>query len=227
KLVGLDDAVLDFEGSAYFNHDTVATEEVVNEELDAKRIEIPIIINNQVFTNRKINYTYERLDIPFERETADETISNIEEKGGEAYLDTVKGNSAKTFSYTDKEVYNRMVNSYAGIDVSTGDTYSENYIRDTELSFQYRASPLLYQQVQSPYADKWQYAYELEVIPGPGRDWFREPNVVEVNEYGALPTFYPYFVGFYDPGKLDISMDPLTELPMETYRPSTAELVVD
>lgn len=32
---------------------------------------------------------------------------------------------------------------------------------------------------------------------------------------------------FYNPEKLDIAMDPLNELPMETYRPAGAELVLD
>lgn len=46
-----------------------------------------------------------------------------------------------------------------------------------------------------------------------------------------IPIVHPYLtfkvVGLYDPNKINVSKDPLNELPMETYRPSSADLVLD
>ncbi|MER2125354.1 MAG: FtsX-like permease family protein, partial [Exiguobacterium indicum] len=48
---------------------------------------------------------------------------------------------------------------------------------------------------------------------------------------GMLPYVVPYFsmniIGQYDADNIQVSKDPLNQLPMETYRPSTADLVLD
>ena len=46
-------------------------------------------------------------------------------------------------------------------------------------------------------------------------------------EFLDLPRIKPSWIGFYDAGNLAISKDPASELPMETYRPATAEFVMD
>jgi len=56
---------------------------------------------------------------------------------------------------------------------------------------------------------------ELSLMPGP---W--------VDEYD-VPRLYCRVVGLYNVDRLDIGRDPLTELPLETYRPAEALLVRD
>ncbi len=47
------------------------------------------------------------------------------------------------------------------------------------------------------------------------------------NDVYYSPGFSMNVIGLYDPNKIRVSKDPLNELPMETYRPSSADLVLD
>src|SRR5699024_7232574 len=98
----------------------------------------------------------------------------------------------------------------------------------------FKPSPLGYNLTSSPFSERWPYAYQ--VTPHQNGDdtvgnyanieTYREPSLT-ADEFTAYPRIEPDWVGFYDPGKLDISKDPKNELPVETYRPATAELVMD
>ncbi len=54
---------------------------------------------------------------------------------------------------------------------------------------------------------------------------------VKKPEPGLVDVIFPFLqfkvVGLYDPNNIKVSKDPLNELPMETYRPSSADLVLD
>ncbi|MBO0602440.1 FtsX-like permease family protein [Sporosarcina sp. E16_3] len=57
-------------------------------------------------------------------------------------------------------------------------------------------------------------------------DTYRKPQITE-ESMASNPRLSPYFIGLYDPSKLNISKDPLNELPMETYSIPTATHVLN
>src|SRR5699024_3679146 len=91
-----------------------------------------------------------------------------------------------------------------------------------------------YNPAASPFTDRWPYAYQVEPHENGedvaavyrNQETYRKPDQIE-KEFVDIPRIVPDWVGFYDPSKLDISKDPKNELPMETYRPATAEMVLN
>ena len=98
----------------------------------------------------------------------------------------------------------------------------------------FKPSPLEYREISSPYAERWPYSYQVVPVQngndtvGVYRDKqsFREPKLM-AEEFVDFPRIKPSWIGFYDTSKLTISKDPTSELPMETYRPASAEYVMD
>ncbi|CAM3114461.1 ABC transporter permease [Filibacter tadaridae] len=230
KLVGLDQAIVDNGPGRYFTGEDVSMNEVLDEETDLNMSHIPVIINNQSFTDIAINYTIERLDLPFDGEVASETLKMLEDNGGQTYLDTLEAVDQQNYTYTDQEIYSRMVNSISGSDTGTGEPFLEDYLYDRFAHLSSRPSPLQYEDVLSPFSERWPYAYELQTfeIPDfPQDKSFRVYNSYGFSNGGGYPRVQPEWIGFYDANQLAISKDPTNELPMETYRPASAELVVD
>ena len=230
KLIGLDRAIVDNGKSRYFNNKDTSMNSPMDDDGKVNRSHIPVIISNQSFTDIAINYTIERLDLPFDGEVASETLQMLEVSGGEVYLDTLEAVNQQNYTYTDKEIYSRIVNSISGSDAETGTPYLEDYLQHREVILASRPSPLQYEDVLSPFLEKWPYAYELQTfgIPHePQYKSFREYNSYGFSNGGEYPRVQPEWIGFYDANQLAISKDPTNELPMETYRPATAELVVD
>lgn len=240
KLVGLDESIIELGGGRYFTSEDHSTNELLGDEGQADEDKIvettlPVIISNFAFTDKTTNITIERLDLPINREIANDVIDEIEENGGSDYLDTVEGKIIQKFSYTDEESFTNLINSISGVDIETGEDFPENHLNlnlysegrgDTHLL--HRPSPLQYQVATSPFPDRWPFAYQIETYTHAGTDFsmeqFRPMNTFEMDK---LPRIKPKWIGFYDPLQLTISKDPTNELPMETYRPATAELVLD
>lgn len=230
KLVGLEQAIIDKGPSRYFTNKDTSINRLLGEESEVSLSDIPVIINRQSFTNTDIHYTIERLDLSFDQEVADETLKMLEDSGGKKYLDTLKAIERQDYTYSDQEIYSRVVNSISGSDAETGTPYGENHLVDYEVMLSERPSPLLYEDVSSPFPERWPYAYEIQThqVPDfPESRSFRPYNSFGFINGGEFPRINPKWIGFYDVSKLEVSMDPTNELPMETYRPATAELVVD
>ncbi|WAA12522.1 ABC transporter permease [Fervidibacillus halotolerans] len=237
KLVGLDQAMLSIGTSRYLTDDDISENILLNVEAsetgepEIYSSSIPVIVSSQTYTNYLANYKIEKLDLPFDDiETARETLAMVEEKGGEKYLNNVKGKIVQTFSYRDKEIYARLVNSLSGYDIETGEPYTENHLGYIDIPLLHKPSGLSYKAVTSPFPENWPYAYELEkVVYNQERniEGFREQIDYDRQDDGQPIKIQPNWIGIYDPSKLNISKDPLSELPMETYRPATAELVID
>lgn len=236
KLVGLDQAVIQNESSGRYLTNEDKGVKNIDEEYETEIIDIPVIINHQSFTNTDIHYTIERLDLPFEADEVIETMDMLEDKGGKAYLDTLKGKEPLNYSYTDQEIYSRIMTSVAGSDPETGapidrgDSIIQYDVMDRQLSLGSRPSPLQYKDIASPYPERWPYAYEIQRHQSsflPELTQFRADNLSKFANGEAFIQINPQWVGFYDTSQLAISQDPTNELPMETYRPASAELVVD
>src|SRR5699024_4346643 len=107
KLIDLDDAIMSEEGSRYCNEsDSVSNEEVSPDSDEGPAqytAEFPVTINNQTNADQSLNWQIERLDIPYDMDTADEKLDELEKKGGEEYLDTLKGTPIKKFHFDEQE----------------------------------------------------------------------------------------------------------------------------
>ncbi|HEY4601313.1 MAG TPA: ABC transporter permease, partial [Cerasibacillus sp.] len=235
KLVGLDKAIIDIGNGRYFNKDDKVHIEKIPES-DIPLIDMPIIISNRAYSNHKLTVTFEKLDIPFEQKTAEETLDSIMKKGGETYLDKLPGGNTKTYSFTSKDMFKKIGSSMAGFDIDSGKSVSRTLYLDKPDGFQHvdleRPSALQYTNKQSPYSERWPFAYQLKKIEyddaGYTKESFREMKVYEFNlDQDSWPYVRHRWIGFYDPTKLNISRDPTNELPMETYRPASTELVLD
>ncbi|WP_217589681.1 ABC transporter permease [Lentibacillus saliphilus] len=251
KLVGLDKSILPFESSRYLSEEDETNQRPVYEADDIddaampKNTSFPAIINSQSYADKRVNYKIERLDIPFEHDKAKETLDMMAEKGGSAYLDTVQGETIESFNFEEQDIYAQLINGISGVNHETGEpisqsnTHIENPLNTSYYALINRPSSLEYESIDSPFSERWPFSYQLKTftktIQG-SEEQASEPETIEVyrnpNEYahinaGDFPLIEPKWVGSYDPGKLNISKDPTNELPMETYRPTTAELVLD
>src|SRR5699024_1856053 len=128
KLVGLDEAILDIGESRYFTEDDQVTqtaynviedeEENIPEEELAYLTTMPVILSNTSNTERAINYTLEKLDVPFDpAEAADIVQESIQTKGDS--LEKLSGEKIDTFHYDNQEIYGHMINSIAQMDYQT------------------------------------------------------------------------------------------------------------
>ncbi|SEO43331.1 FtsX-like permease family protein [Amphibacillus marinus] len=226
ELVGLDQAILAVGDSHYFDlADDVSplTEETI--------YELPVLISNHSYTNSELIYTYEKLDVPIDNdESPSQIYQQLEALGGEAYLDELVGERVEQFHYSDDQLFTYFANSISGYHLETGERYNENLLVQDYFNLVTQVAPLAYQQEQSPYPEQWPHAYQLQTVnidvaisDQESFTGYRD----EVSYEQSLPFIEPQWIGFYDPGLLAITQDPSTELPMETYRPIRAELVLD
>lgn len=238
RLVGLENAIVPVGDSRYFTEDDKSHYEVINEEDYTYSTDLPIIMSTQTHTNLISEFSVERVDLPFDRETADETFamiaekSNYEETHHFGYLNEVTVLEGESFSIPDEQAVKMLINSLASVDSETGEYYGpSNLEQDVRahygLFFGSRPAPLVYDKVESPFPDRWPYAYSLHAFElDNGFERFKDP-VSAQGEDGKWRLVIPRWIGFFNPAKLNISQDPLNELPMETYRPPRANLVLD
>lgn len=243
KLIGLDEAILPLGSSRYFED----SDGYFYNEVNGGYHEFPIIVNQQSYVDKVETIHFERLDIDITKENANEVMEEIKEKGGKEYLDSIEGESVETFSVTGEEAFHAFISEMTGVDWKTGNVIlteeeiAEKETEQTANNFEpnemtgivFQQSPLEYKEVTSPYSDRWPYSYQVVPIMNgdnvgvsySNQESYREPKYIE-EEFIDWPRIKPNWIGFYDASNLDISKDPTSELPMETYRPATAELVM-
>lgn len=244
KLVGLDEAIIPLGTSRYFK-------ESDGYEFNGKNgghHEFPIIVNQHAFVDKVENITFERLDMSINMKNANEIMEKVKESGGKDYLDTIEGEAIQTFSFTGEETFHTFVSEMTGVDWETGEVLptddegvevhseelGEKRGEDNITGIVFKPSPLEYQETASPYTDRWPYTYQVvpfqngENTAGvyKNQETYREPVLIE-EAFIDLPRIKPNWIGFYEASDLAISKDPTSELPMETYRPATAEFVMD
>ncbi|MFX3674876.1 MAG: FtsX-like permease family protein [Paenisporosarcina sp.] len=222
-LVGINQAMVTSDNSRYFSEDEPFTSKPFDEYTE--EIQIPVIISNQDFVDANITYTIEKMDIPFET-NLHETIEDIQKKGKESYLDTLKGTQIEKYTYTTTDVQNMLIEkilnpSYDGIKRLPDSTWVA-----------LKPSTVKYNPVTSPFGERWPYTYEVEPFKLPEDSPFYTKNMYrQFNPYSEDSSKWPKlrmnFIGVFDPQNLKVSKDPLTELPMETYFPAKAQWVMD
>ncbi|WP_052345766.1 ABC transporter permease [Paucisalibacillus sp. EB02] len=241
KLVGLDEAIIPLGTSRYFEE----SDSYYYDPINGGHHEFPVIVNQQTFVDKVETITFERLNIPISEENANEVMEEVKKNGADEYLDSIEGEVVETFTYTGEEAFRQFINENTGVDWETGEAIpieSEGESEDVDgesgadniTGVVFKPSPLEYQEIASPYADRWPYTYQVvpfqngeDVVPRyRNQESYREPALIE-EEFINYPSIKPNWIGFYDASELTISKDPTTELPMETYRPATAEFVMD
>lgn len=236
-LIGLEEAIDPISEGRYFTEkDEGEVRSVDKSELEGFHTSIvPVIVSTQTYTDTNINYQLEKLDLPYNNvETANETLNMIENNGAENYLDSLDGELLQEFSYQDKDLHAMFVNSLSRVDMETGQPFSENKIAYPDIPVILKPSKLDYYAASSPFPDRWPNAFELKIysseedIDGETitTEAFRDPEAYDTIKEQS-PRVEPHWIGNYDPNKLEISRDPINNLPMETYSPAMANLVLD
>ncbi|MBB2478956.1 ABC transporter permease [Bacillus sp. APMAM] len=241
KLVGLDKSILNQGYSRYFSaaDKSIIRTENIDSIGDLKAFtrtipEIPIIVSNQPRVKKSVTYKIQALDVPFDTEKkANRTMEKVKKNGGVKYLKTLPLNEKGPkyeFTFSPEQVYKTMMKEVAGIDFDSNKigmaSISNNYLAISD-----KPSMLGYKKIKSPFPTKWPYAFDLKTYKEPylKTNIFRPYNGFIV-DYGGGEEWISVdtkWIGTYDPSKLNVPQDPLTELPMETYRPATAQLVLD
>lgn len=252
KLVGLDKVTASLPQSRYFDKEDAPK---LLERTDSQdHIEIPIIINAASFSDSKKTTTLEKLSLPFEtKEQQQKTIEQIksakDRKEDDSSLAQAKGKQIEETSTTSKEVEEVYYSSIFGINPETGSTSQVDSKKNAKVfdgsHIVFKPTPLSYKETKSPYQERWEKAFQIEehplskmqdhmidgYIPKSG---FRAielakhtVNTINTIKERVFPLLTYRVVGFYNPSKLSVSKDPLNELPLETYRPAKASLVLD
>jgi hypothetical protein len=238
KLVNLQGAIVTQGNSRYFSDgDKTYTAKggltkSNGEEVPVEYTGIPVLVNSESFSDEKFHYTIEKLDLPFSNfDIANETMKKVLDRGGKAYLDGVEAKIFKEYHYDSKFARRIMVGNLTGIDPETKQTFD---LPDARVFFTFsidtKASPLEFSETTSPFPEKWQNAFTIKPyqfqINEKKIDGYRN-RLPYAEETKDVPLASPYYVGLFDPKKLNLSKDPLTELPMETYRPASGRLVLN
>lgn len=233
-LLGLEQAIVKKGSSRYFNEtDRYEKINILGNDLH----EIPIIVNSQTFVDANATISFERVNIPFSQQTAAETMELIREKGGKDYLNTLETTVVEQQKWTQQEVFERFVSNVTGIHWETGEQVEQvehAFDPHNTMGINFKPNPIQYAEMTSPFAERWPFSYQVIPVAN-GEDaigryrnlqTYRQPHLVET-DFSKVPRLLPKFIGFYDVAKLKLSMDPTTELPMETYRPAAAKFVMD
>lgn len=242
KLVGLDQATTLSNTSRYLQPDDKALVsdrsgillqgDVPHEEKSI--FEIPILLNEQSFSNSKFEITLGKLALPFETPDEQEnTVNQVIDEGGYSYLQEVEVTELDSFELSGTQfedmVFNKLQHPDSDPSVS---------VNGTGLTF--ISSSLDYEEVNSPFPSRWFNSFTVSNrsinlenklfegnLPKSGfRDAKLRPH--KTNDMGVplLPIVKLNIIGTYSPEKLVFSNDPLTELPLETYRPAKADIVL-
>ncbi len=225
ELVGLENAV----ANQYFG-----TSDKARKDTEFDRVfHLPVLLNNRSFSNSTYKVTLEKLQIPFQTSKEQRQVAERVKKKGYEYLHTIDTEPVDTYKTSGKELeeiyFNNLNKPKEGTSIQVGNT-----------GLYYEASTLDYAETKSPFPKQWAISYKIaskklasenEILQDTSLEYgFREVDLVEheVNEEGVplLPILRFDVVGQYNPEKLRISKDPLTKLPIQTYRPAEANIVL-
>lgn len=222
-MAGLDEAIVASDSSRYFTESDVVS--ATGEVIDTPEYKIPVLISNQDFVDARITYRFEKIDLAFDN-NQQQIAEDILAKGKEQYLDTLEGTPVKEFTYQTTEVHEKLIKkildpAYDGIMTVPDRAW-----------IALKPSSVNYSPVTSPFKERWPFAYEVEPFELPeDSPWATQHMYRQFNPYSTDSSAWPKlqldFVGVFDPQKLQLSKDPLTELPMETYFPAKAQWVMD
>ncbi|WP_026831386.1 ABC transporter permease [Exiguobacterium antarcticum] len=244
KLVGLDKSILDQQNSRYFTDS-----DRYRVGGDDGRHYIPVLINPDAVSAGNFEFTVEKLEVPYSTEQDQQKIVNKLLKDDQkksmfdSSLNTYPSKVLQKVTVPVKDMQHIYFNSLHG---KTTRYMNRDASGTNEAGLFFKTSPLTYDSITSPFKARWSHAYEVKTEPTKLNNWsFSTSNIpkygyrsiqsngkkTKSNDPDILPYVVPYvsmdIIGQYESNKIKVSKDPLNELPMETYRPSTADLVLD
>lgn len=219
-LVGLDEAIAE---GRFLAEDDKPDLKSIGGHFDVWHL--PSIALSSDLLNATLAIEVEMLDLEYSDEL--QMLEDIKNRGGEAYLGTVDGTTVYSKTFPKEEV-NRLVALVLSSDPNSPEATSglQAWVR--------QPATVSYEPDRSPYPDRWPLAMKAEAV---GIEEFAvkgfSPGTRSIDyRPKVLPPepdkrFLIRVIGKFDPGRLRLALDPLTELPMETYAPSEAKLVLD
>lgn len=222
ELVGLDQAIV---GGADISRYLPEGEAEISPE---GAVQVPAIISTDMFVDAKMSFELEKIDLPFKGESAQEIAEKIRDSGGESYLKTLSGEKIDQINpVSTGDLHQELIDQFMA---GQGFQLSEDFTSYNFLAM--RPSSLNYETVTSPFADRWPFAYQVKPYEVPEDSLYPYKQLYRpLNMFGETSADWPKvkldYIGVFDPGKLDMARDPLTDLPMETYFPARADWVID
>ncbi|TGB03742.1 ABC transporter permease [Halobacillus salinus] len=223
RLVGLDEAIV--EGDYL---DALSEYEGSRQDVDAV---LPVLLRNDTSEQNTFTHKLEKLDLPFESDAEiEETLKQLEENGKQELLAETKGNTVERWDAESRDLYQALKESIVN------DRYFEQDQTDPESLpmavgggfINYFPASLSYEKVESPYPERWPFAYGIEPTEATTFDGESTNALRDIEYLGSerIKRLAYQSVGTYDPALLQVSKDPLNNLPLETYRLPTADLVL-
>lgn len=221
-LVGLDQATTKGTYSNYFSKEDQVT------SFGEDGVQIPILLNNREYVDASRIYTYEKVELPSKETSIITMVQQVEQKGGKKHLESLPASGAKRYTITTQDVQKKLVNDILKNTLPTAEETNSNSFTWIAL----KPSPIDYRSIKSPYASRWPFTYQVQPKQVEQDSLLAKRSMYrEARMFGKESTDWPKvnlnYIGVFDPKKLNISKDPLTELPMETYFPSKAQWVMD
>ena len=245
KLVGLDKSILKGKNSRYFEE----TDQYRKGGSDGSFHTIPVIIDPDAVSRGNFSFKVEKLKVPFSTAKEQHSFINrlakedLHKTSFDSSLNDYPAKVLQTETVSVMDMQRIFLNSLNG---KTTRFMNRDATGSTEVGLFFKTSPLKYKATKSPFPTRWSNAYAVETAPTKLKNWsFSETNVptfgyrsiqstgkkFNSKDPGMLPYVVPYFsmniIGQYDADNIQVSKDPLNQLPMETYRPSTADLVLN
>ncbi|WP_371069850.1 ABC transporter permease [Sediminibacillus sp. JSM 1682029] len=226
QLTGLNDAISDKteQTRRFFNNKSSVTVKDIGGGL--QNIQIPVLLSTESFVEGTSTYTIERIEQSFQQDEQEEVMNQVKEQGGKQYLDDLEANQIDHFTFTSEESHQKT------IELIKGNNEHNEASLDSFNWMAFRPSPVTYREVNSPFGERWPFAYQVKPYAVPAdsplaqKHAYRPITMFSENSEG-WPRLELDFQGVFDPSQLNLSKDPLNELPMETYFPSSAKWVMD
>lgn len=243
RLVGLDQSVSSKNNSRYFSQlDQHESSRGADDNI------IPVLVNPHSFNKGTYEFTIEKLDAPYQTEQDQQKlVQELVKKQPDgdrvnSILQTYPAKLTQRLEMPSSKVEETYLKT-----LSEG-TNLQTFVAEDAPGAQllYKSGPLQFEETKSPYPTRWKSAFEVSTSAIHLKNWYFPESTHPSKGYRSLvstgkkvknpsemeiPFKYPYLtfkvVGLYDPNKIKVSKDPLNELPMETYRPSSADLVLD
>lgn len=234
KLTGLNKAVIGQGNSRYFTKKDQAITTKGTNSFASTNTQLPILVSNHQYNNTNYNY---KLQLVNDNGMSQNTFKKKLINQGINFLNKLPGKTLAEKNITEKKYYQEMlqgmVPKLSKSKKNSAFNCGGGCLQGGSILALY-PSPLKIHSIGSPYPTRWRNAFGLQAqtstIPkalkfvGLNSNGYRKYVDATKNAFHYLNM---NFVGIYNPQKLHISKDALTKLPMQTYRPPQAKLVLD
>ncbi|MFC4558418.1 ABC transporter permease [Virgibacillus kekensis] len=247
KLVGLDKAVIDEGMSRYFQPGDQAStrhQESITDEArpvpEQQHTQMPVLLNDSIYNRTLYNVTLERIKLSTKEKRELKQLTKREEI--REYLNSLEAEKIGDYSYSSQQDYQTLLYGLAGKILNKEKGFSDTAEVRLNRTLNLRAGPVQYDAVEAPFPERWEFAFRVQPVQNSFSNQFQDVYEGSIDGYRKIHMIndwseenyldmkkfiQPNFIGVYDSSKLQTAKNPLTKLPMQTYRPPTAKLMVN